>query len=79
MSVKVDKSGEKVGLTYKEMCEFISWSGMFKREGKPLTAEEIFNYSPTGELFMITEWHAQAVEFLRPAFEKQQREEGSDV
>lgn len=44
--------------TFKEKCELISeywkWRGFHK------TWEEIWNYSPTGELFMIFEWYEEA-------------------
>lgn len=40
------------------MCEFISESGLLHCEnGSIPTPMEIFNYSPTGELFMIFEWY----------------------
>lgn len=49
-------------ISLKEMCETIEKSGILKRKdgGSSPTAEEIFNYSPTGELIMIWEWYQVA-------------------
>jgi hypothetical protein len=48
-------------MTYKEMCETIAAANILKfQDGTQPTAEQIFNYSPTGELFMIPEWYAIA-------------------
>ena len=44
-------------LTMREMCEHIVKSGVLKRkDGQPVTAEAVYNYSPRGELFMVFEW-----------------------
>lgn len=52
------KEGPK---TFKEICEFIAEADILRNKaGEPPTAEEIFNYSPTGELFMISVWYEQA-------------------
>jgi hypothetical protein len=52
-------------MTMREMCETIVQSGILKKtDGTAPTAEEIFNYSPTGELFMIFEWYEVAKEKL---------------
>lgn len=40
------------------MCERIAF--MWGLAGKRVTPLQIFNYSPTGELFMIWEWHDEA-------------------
>jgi hypothetical protein len=45
--------------TMQEACEHIVKANIFKR---PLSAEQIFNYSPSGELFMIWEWFKIACE-----------------
>jgi len=48
-------------ITLKQMCETIANTRLLtKKDGSHPTAEEIFNYSPTGELFMIWEWYAMA-------------------
>lgn len=44
-------------MTYKEACEYIAASGLFPKDK---TAEDIFKYSPTGELFMIPIWYDEA-------------------
>ena len=55
------KEGELYNMTMKEMCEYISKSGLLRHEdGSIPTPIEIFNYSPTGELFMIFEWYIKA-------------------
>lgn len=47
--------------TYKEMCETIEKADILrKKDGTKPTAQEIWNYSPTGELFMIHEWYEEA-------------------
>jgi hypothetical protein len=48
-------------MTYKEMCETISkhWA---EHHNVIRDAKSIFNYSPTGELFMVHEWYDEAVE-----------------
>jgi hypothetical protein len=52
--------------TFKDACETISKSGILRRpDGTTLTAEEVWNYSPTGELFMIPEWYDEAKIVLR--------------
>lgn len=48
--------------TMNEMCETIVESGILrKKDGSELTPEEIYNYSPTGELFMIFIWYGEAL------------------
>lgn len=56
----------KKSITMREMCETICRSEMFgsKDEGG-LTAKEIFNYSPTGELSEIFVWYAIACDILK--------------
>jgi hypothetical protein len=50
-----------MSLTMQEMCETIERAGFVKKkDGTLLTAREIFEYSPTGELVMIWEWYALA-------------------
>ena len=44
-------------MRYIDICEVIETSGILKKkDGSNPSAIEIFNYSPTGELFMINEW-----------------------
>jgi len=44
--------------SFKEMCDVIVTADFLrKKDGRALTSEEIFNYSSTGELFMIFEWY----------------------
>jgi hypothetical protein len=54
-------------VTYKQMCETIVESSMFP--GK--TAKEIFEYSPTGELFNISVWYTMALNKLSRPKESQ--------
>ena len=52
-------------ITFLDMCKVIVKSGILrKQDGTPPTAEEIWNYSPNGELFMIFEWYAAAEKVL---------------
>lgn len=48
--------------TMKDMTDFIACSKILKSEGKDdcPTSEEIFHYSPTGELNRIWDWYAEA-------------------
>ena len=50
-------------LSCKVMCEHIAKAKFLKdtRTDQFLTAEEIYNYSPTGELVMIGEWFETAI------------------
>ena len=45
--------------TVKEMCEEILKADFLedKNGKKPTTAEDIWNYSPTGELSKVFEWY----------------------
>lgn len=48
-------------ITMQEMCTIIANSKILeKQDGTNPTAEEIFNYSSTGELYMIFEWYELA-------------------
>jgi hypothetical protein len=50
-------------VTMKEMCETIEREHFLKaKDGHFMSAEEIWNYSPTGELALIEEWYAMATE-----------------
>lgn len=53
-------------MTGKEICEHIAKANFLFKEGTdiPLTADEIWNYSPTGELFMLHEWYENACKIL---------------
>jgi hypothetical protein len=43
------------------MCDVIVRADILrKKDGSKLTAEEIFNYSPTGELYEIFSWYEYA-------------------
>ena len=51
--------------TFEQMCATIVEAGFLrKKTGELLTAQEIFNYSPTGELYMLFEWYELAVKIL---------------
>ena len=54
-----------MGISYKEMCEFIAKAEILQSKDteKFYTAEEIFNLTPDGELFRITEWFLEAVKW----------------
>jgi DNA-directed RNA polymerase subunit RPC12/RpoP len=53
-------------MSYKKMCGVIAKAGILSfKEGVPATAEEIFNYSSTGELYMIPAWFMEAIAALR--------------
>jgi hypothetical protein len=61
-------------MTYKYMCELISkyWA---EAKGVNKTPEEIWNYSPTGELYMIHEWYEEAKEYYSRALVIPNKEE----
>jgi len=49
-------------MTFKTMCEKIAESKILqKKDGTYPTGEEIWKYSPTGELFMIPVWYQEAL------------------
>jgi len=49
----------------RQMCETIEKAKILeKSDGSLLTAEEIYNYSPTGELFMVFQWYECAIKIL---------------
>jgi hypothetical protein len=51
--------------TYREMCEAIVEAGILrKRDGSAPTWLEVFEYSPTGELFMVFGWYEMAKSLL---------------
>ncbi len=53
------------GLTMKQMCETIVKADCIALpDGTKPTAEEIYNYSATGELIMVFEWYAIATAVL---------------
>lgn len=48
-------------ISIKEMCETIAKADILKKkDGTKPTPHEIFEYSPTGELFWIFVWYTQA-------------------
>lgn len=55
------KRKEQIEVTGKQACEFISkhWA---EHHSKIIAPEKIWNYSSTGELSRIWEWHAEAKE-----------------
>jgi hypothetical protein len=54
------------GVTMKQMCEHIVKADLLERpDGTKPTAKEIFNYSSTGELYMVFEWYKMACEVLK--------------
>jgi hypothetical protein len=57
---------EVKSISMKDMCETIVESHLLMRpDGTPPTAEEIFNYSPTGELYMVFEWYEMALILIK--------------
>jgi hypothetical protein len=58
---------QKKGISIKDMCEHIVKAGFLRFHGKAPTAEQIWNYSPTGELYMILEWYEMACILLQKA------------
>ena len=54
ISLTTDGKAEKGGITMQEMCQVIEAGNIFE---VPMTAEEIFNYSSTGELSEIFGWY----------------------
>jgi len=53
------------GKTFKEVCEVIAESNILSnKEGINPTPEQVFDYSPTGELFMLWEWYEIAVQVI---------------
>jgi len=51
-------------VTGKEMCELIS-KFLLETKGVEMTWEEIWNYSPTGELFLVYEYYDRALAWER--------------
>ena len=52
-------------ISMKEMIdEIIKADFLIKKDGTKPTAEEIFNYSSTGELYMVFAWYYEAVKIL---------------
>lgn len=50
-----------MSLTMRQMCEIIEKSNILVLDnGESPTAVQIFNYSPSGELFEIFSWYALA-------------------
>ncbi|WP_146153576.1 hypothetical protein [Adhaeribacter arboris] len=50
--------------TFKDMCALIEEAQILEVDGKFATAQQIFNYSPTGELYRIQEWYLMALTVL---------------
>lgn len=54
--------------TGKQMCEHIVKADFLrKKDGSRPTADEIWRYSPTGELFMVFAWYEAACKILGSA------------
>ena len=51
-------------VTMKTRCEHIAKAGFVTVDDRPATPEEIFNYSPTGELSQVFFWYRIAVVLL---------------
>jgi len=52
-------------MTMQDLCEVIAKANVLeKADGTPLTAREVFDYSPTGELSDIFFWYPVAVGIL---------------
>lgn len=49
--------------TYREMCEVIA--AIFTADGEPTTPGQVWNYSPSGELWEIPGWYHEAVAYIR--------------
>lgn len=57
--------GER-NVSYKDMCEKIVEAKFLQKNGKFIeNPEEIYNYSPTGELIMIPIWFIDAYNLLK--------------
>lgn len=49
--------------SYKHMCETIAVAEIMQnKDGTLMTAEEIFNYSATGELFSVHIWYLMSLQ-----------------
>ena len=54
-----------MAMTFKDMCDVIvSAKFLCNKDGTLRTSEEVFNYSATGELYMIFEWYQIALVML---------------
>ena len=53
-------------MTFKAACETIERADILRMpDGSAPTAEQIFAYSPRGELAMISIWYAEACDVLK--------------
>lgn len=60
----------KVNMTGRQMCEAIYAAGIIRKGGPdgPLaTPNEIWNSSPTGELYQVFEWF-EAAKLINPTY-----------
>lgn len=49
-------------ITMKQMCEAIVEADFLRfKDGRKPTPEEVFNYSPSGELYQVFAWYDVAV------------------
>jgi hypothetical protein len=52
---------KKNGVTMQEMCEHIVRADILQfKDGTIPKAEEIFNYSSSGELYMVFKWYEES-------------------
>lgn len=59
---RIDKRASELNHTGLAGCEYIQKWLKLSWDGKTiLTPEEVFNYSPTGELFMLYVWYRTAI------------------
>lgn len=64
MAKKKKEKSDKISL--KDMCDkIVEAEILVKADGTAHTAEEIYNYSPTGELAAIFEWYTIALAVLK--------------
>ncbi|AGY46756.1 hypothetical protein BigBertha_248 [Bacillus phage BigBertha] len=54
----------KEKITYKEACEYIS-KYLKEAQGIDMTGEQVFNASPTGELFHVSYLYEQAKAYYK--------------
>ncbi len=54
------------GLTMEQACEVIEWSAILRL---PLSAREIYNLSPRGELYHVFEMYAFAATIVHSHFD----------
>jgi len=53
-----------MAVTWKDACELIA-KYLNAKTGESVTAQQVFNYSPSGELAMIPFLYQEAVEYFK--------------